>query len=187
MRRLLSYLKSHLCLTAVVLFVLIAAVPWAISAVRVAQAGDEVTFTALQEDREKENRKDEQEKHKGSKELKALWRDAEQTWWLGTKGGLYSGKNGAFAKVDGGPKLEVRAITGTADALWTGGKDGVWQRLGGAWKQVREGDCFGLSVMADGSLAAAFKKDGALVSTDAGKTWAPLPGTAEFKEEPHHD
>jgi ligand-binding sensor domain-containing protein len=185
MKPILNWIKDHLAATMVIVFGLAAGVPWAASAVKVAQNGQEVTLTNVAKERKEMDKQAEKEKHKDDKELKSSLTSADGTLWLGTKGGLYRVVNGTTEKMSGGPQLEVRSLAETAGGLYTAGKDGVWQRAAdGQWQQVWQGEAHSLSLSA-GQLAVVSKKDGLLHSADAGQTWTPVALAPEFKYHKH--
>lgn len=183
------WIKKHLIATGVIVFAVAAAAPWAVSAVRLTQAGQPVTLESLKKEQRKDYQKDMAKKHGESKELRSMLVDAAGTVWIGTKGGLYSGKEGQFAKVADGPALDVRAIVSdpaTGD-LYAAGKDGAWRKpAAGTWKMIREGEAHSLTLQG-ASVHLSTKKEGILTTTDQGATWGAFPGTEMFAAMEPHD
>ncbi|MDB6070644.1 MAG: PepSY protein [Verrucomicrobiales bacterium] len=184
-----NWIKNHLVATGVAVFALAAAVPWGLAAVRVAKSGQPLSLEAITKDQRRNRDKDMSQKHADSKELRAVFVDAGGTTWIGTKGGLYSGREGKFSKVEGGPAMDVRgiALDGATGNVFAAGKDGTWLKTPSEpWKIIREGEAHGLSLQGS-TLLVASKKSGVVTSADAGATWTPMPGTEMFAEMEHHD
>ena len=137
----------------------------------------------------KSKEKDLAKKLGDSKELRSVFIDSNGTTWVGTKGGLYSGKEGQFAKVPDGPGIEVRGLAAdpVTGNVYAAAKDGTWLKTPAApWKLIREGETQSLTLQGS-SLLIATKKSGVLTSADQGATWTPVPGTEAFVEMEHHD
>lgn len=189
MRPITNWIKSHLVATGVLIFAIAAAVPWGMAAVRVVQAGQPLSLEAVTKDQRRSKEKEMAKRHADSKELRSVFVDPSGTTWVGTKGGLYSGRDGQFKKEEGGPAADVRGVATDASTgnVFAAGKDGTWLKPAtGAWKLIREGEAHGLSLQGS-TLLVATKKSGVVSTSDAGATWTPMPGTEIFAEMEHHD
>lgn len=97
--------------------------------------------------------------------------------WIGTQDGLYRFVDGRAVAVPELGGTQVRDIAAAPWGIVVAAKDGVWVGVPAGWRRAHQGDAWNLGVAPDGSVAAAFKDQGLLVSRD-GVIWSAAPGVA---------
>ena len=164
-----------------------AAWPYLSNATERLSEGKPVTMDAVKRDVEKEDRDKGREREKRGGygrafEPKSVLALNDGSLLVGGKPGLQEWRDGQLKRVEAFEGEEARGLAVTSDgSVWAASKDGLWKRTGTEWKQVRDGDFWGISVNAEGVLFLV-GKTGVLRSRD-GEQWESLPG-AEMSSKP---
>lgn len=104
-------------------------------------------------------------------ELRAIHRGPDGREHVATNYGLFVRSGDRVEPIEALGKTDIRTLTQAGDTLLAAGKTGVWALRGGAWEQLLRGDAWSAGAAPDGTLVAAIKDRGALMSSDGGRTW----------------
>jgi hypothetical protein len=105
-------------------------------------------------------------------EIRAAQRLAD-TDYVATRIGLFALRNGEVEAVAALRGTELRDLAVSGDRLYAAARTGIW--VGGAgqaeWRQVLKAEAWSVNLRADGSLVAATRERGLVVSEDGGAQW----------------
>jgi hypothetical protein len=185
MKSIFQFFGRHLAMTGVVVFGVLAGIPWARAAWKAQQGEAGLSVERVVAEKRADERKEAKERGHGERELKVAWVGADGVWYFGTKAGLVmgGGEGGQLQSVDGGPTEDVRSMAGgKGGEWWVAAKDGVWVGSGREWRRVLEDDAHSVTVSGEGPVVVVTKKRGAVSSADGGVSWQPVAAAATFRE-----
>lgn len=156
--------KSGLLLAAG--FGIVAAWPFISSATKLAAAGEQVTVNKVVQGAKEEKERYEKMEPEKYRELKAFVETADGTAIVGTKGGIFLGKNGTWSLDEGFGGGDVKDLAlGVDGSVWAASKKGVYKRNAsdGKWEASYGQEAHSVTVNASGevfvtSKAGVFKR-----------------------------
>lgn len=111
-------------------------------------------------------------------EIRAAQRHGD-TDYVATRLGLFTLRDGQVEAVAALHGVELRDLAASGDRLYAAARNGVWAGSGqGEWRLLLKAEAWSVNVRTDGSLAAATRERGLLVSEDGGVTWRSEAGMA---------
>ncbi|WP_428246686.1 PepSY domain-containing protein [Ferrovibrio sp.] len=117
-------------------------------------------------------------------EIRAAQRVGDMDY-VATRLGLFTVRNGSVETIAALRGTELRDLAVAGDRLYAAARTGIWTGQAGQaeWRQLLKAEAWSVNIRADGSVAAATRERGLVVSEDGGAHWRSESGLARIVAE----